>query len=62
IRSAESATLEANELWVNFTSSDTGIGKRDLNAQHTPRADARSIVIHDTGTDAPRLACIDLAP
>jgi hypothetical protein len=57
----EPATLEANELWVNFTTNGNGGGKSDLFASHTARADARSIVIHDTD-GATRIACIDLVP
>jgi hypothetical protein len=59
LRSAETATLEANELWVNFATNTNGAAKTDLFAPHTARADARSIVIHDTDTTT-RIACIDL--
>jgi hypothetical protein len=58
----QTATLEANELWLNFTGEHDGAGLTDLRAAHLARADARSIVIHDTATDAARLACIDLGP
>jgi hypothetical protein len=58
--SAETATLEANELWLDFTAKSDGTASSELAASHIARADARSIVIHDSAADGARLACIDL--
>ena len=54
-------TVEANELWLSLETDDDGIGTVNASFEHTARADARSIVIHDP-EDSAKLACIDLAP
>lgn len=57
----ETATVEANELWLTLATDADGIGTVNETFEHTARADARSIVIHDP-EDSAKLACIDLAP
>jgi len=56
------ATVESNEFWLPFTADHTGGGTFHTLASGIPRAEARSIVIHDSATDAARLTCIDLTP
>ncbi|HET9932363.1 MAG TPA: hypothetical protein VFQ35_16780, partial [Polyangiaceae bacterium] len=56
------ATEQSNEIWLNFTAGHEGGGSFRTRGSTLLRADARSIVIHDSATAATRLACIDLAP
>lgn len=57
----ETATVEENELWLSLETDAEGVGSVTETFEHTARADARSIVIHDP-EDSAKLACIDLAP
>jgi hypothetical protein len=52
-------TQESNEIWLVFTTDESGSGQASAAVEHTARAEAQSIVIHDS-TDGARLACIDL--
>lgn len=52
------AAVESNEIWLNFTSDDAGVGKKSIAVPHSSRAEAQAIVIH--AMDNSRLACIDL--
>jgi hypothetical protein len=56
----EADTVEANELWLTLATDAEGIGTVNATFEHTARADARSIVIHDP-EDSAKLACIDLS-
>jgi len=52
------ANLEANEVWLNFTTDEAGEGSAEVMVTETLRPEARAVVIH--GTDGVRLACFDL--
>ena len=51
---------DVNEIWLTFTSDTAGVGSSDAKHGHVARADAQSIVIHDSTADKARIACIDL--
>jgi len=57
----EADTVEENELWLTLAANGEGTGSVQETFEHTARADARSIVIHDP-EDSAKLACIDLSP
>jgi hypothetical protein len=53
--------VESNELWLHITTDAAGSGSASVTVDHIARAEAFSVVVHDT--DAPtntRLACADL--
>lgn len=47
-----------NEMWVSFTTNRAGIGHGKTTNAFWARAEAQSIVVHDT--DGKRIACADL--
>ena len=51
--------VESNELWVNFTTNDAGIGLGQASQNFSVRPDAQSVVVHDV--DGVRIACADLS-
>jgi Cu/Zn superoxide dismutase len=57
----EADTLEENELWLTLATNAEGEGSAQASFEHTARADARALVIHEPEDNA-RLVCIDLAP
>lgn len=61
IDTSEAGTIEENELWVMLATDADGAATSEAAFDHTARADARAIVIHDH-EDGVRLACIDLEP
>jgi hypothetical protein len=50
--------MESNEIWLNFTTDNSGAGSAMTTVSHLARPDAASIVVHDT--DGQRLGCVDL--
>ena len=55
-------TLEANEVWMQVMTDDTGSGRGAVTTAGHLRGDALSIVMHDplAGTPPPKMACVDL--
>ena len=55
-----------NEIWLDFMTNDAGNGESHATVDFTIRpGEAKSVVIHDHGTDSsgaagPKLACIDV--
>lgn len=58
IDTTQTSSMESNEIWLNFTTDNTGAGSATTTVAHLARPDAASIVVHDT--DGQRLGCIDL--
>jgi hypothetical protein len=56
---AIATVIEANEIWLRFTSDAAGLAAASIDVDHLTRADARSIVIHEPVSGG-RLACVDL--
>ena len=56
---AQTTAIEANELWVNPTTSATGMIVGSATFQHIPRDEAISVVVHDPVMG--KMACADLA-
>lgn len=56
-------TVETNEVWVTFTTDDTGAGRGSVTTAGHLRGDALSLVVHDptAGAPPPKMACVDLA-
>ncbi|MEM7199798.1 MAG: hypothetical protein AAF628_06000 [Planctomycetota bacterium] len=52
------ATIQANELWLDFTTDARGRAQAQVIDLQISRPEAASIVIHDT--DGTRIGCIDL--
>lgn len=57
---SEVDTLQENEIWLTLTTDQDGVGERVVTVNHVARADARSVVIHDSTDGAEKLACINL--
>jgi hypothetical protein len=55
---SQTATVEANELWVNPTTSATGMIVGAATFAHVPREEAISVVVHDPVMG--KMACADL--
>ena len=51
-------TLAVNELWLTLDTGNLGAAATSVRSEHLARAEAQSIVVHDT--DRARLVCIDL--
>ncbi len=49
-----------NEIWLTFTTDHSGAGFKEASHAHMARADAQSIVIHDSTPDKARIACFNL--
>ncbi len=62
VRDKAGAAGEMNELWMMLDGSSAPMAEASLTVAHLAAADARSIVIHDPGSDPAnaRLICIDL--
>ena len=50
----------ANEIWLTFTTNNSGAGSQEARHTHLARPDAQSIVIHDSTSDKARIACLNL--
>ncbi len=50
----------ANEIWLTFTTNNSGSGSQEASHAHLARPDAQSIVIHDNTSDKARIACLNL--
>jgi Cu/Zn superoxide dismutase len=61
IDTEEEDTVEENELWLTLSANADGEATAEASFEHTARADARAIVIHEA-EDNERLVCIDLEP
>lgn len=55
-------TVEANEVWMQVMTDETGSGRGLVTTAGHLRGDALSIVVHDplAGTPPPKMACVDL--
>lgn len=54
--------LEANEVWLRFTTDagGTGVATTQLGQEKSARMDAQAIVIHDPNAGGAKMACADL--
>ena len=61
IDSTISTSVETNEIWLNFSSDNNGIGGINTDRNFVTTSDAASIIVHDPVSKA-KLLCIDLLP
>ncbi len=50
----------ANEIWLTFTTNNSGAGSQEASHAHLARPDAQSIVIHDSTSDKARIGCLNM--